>query len=73
MTIEAIHPQADWIRCERLLPPIGMVVETKIDDERGVRNERRLKRGGKNGRLWFLPYGDFYVYYEPNFWRSIQP
>lgn len=46
--------------------PNGVVVETKIDDWRGVRNEGRLKR---SGRLWFLPDGSMYVYYTPTHWR----
>jgi hypothetical protein len=39
---------------------------TKIDDERGVRNEQTLKR---QGRLWFYPDDSMYVYYTPTHWK----
>lgn len=48
------------------LPPDGLVVDTKIDDARGCRNEWPLKR---SGRLWFYPDGSMYVYYTPTHWR----
>lgn len=46
--------------------PEGVALETKIDDEQGVRNEAKLKR---KGRLWFTPDGSMYVYYTPTHWR----
>lgn len=46
--------------------PEGVVVDTKIDDADGVRNEQPLKR---KGNLWFVPDGTMYVYYEPTHWR----
>lgn len=55
---------ADWIQVSHCLPPEGKQVETKIDDEKGVRNEARLAR---RGRLWWA--GDMYVYYTPTHWR----
>lgn len=64
---------ANWISCANLLPPIDTVVDTKIDDHKGCRNEQPLKRGGKNGRLWFFPDESMYVYYEPTHWREKQP
>ena len=48
------------------LPPEGLIVETKIDDGRGCRNEGRLYR---RGNLRFLPDGSMYVYYTPTHWR----
>lgn len=42
--------------------PDGVVVMTKIDDEKGVRNVQKLKR---RGRLWFYDDGSMYVYYTP--------
>jgi hypothetical protein len=48
--------------------PEGVVVETKIDDEKGIRNETTLKR---QGRLWFFPDDSMYVYYQPTHWRAI--
>lgn len=50
------------------LPPEGLIVETKIDDEHGCRNKGRLYRRGK---LWFLPDGSMYVYYTPTHWRPL--
>jgi len=55
-----------WTSCATLLPPDGLVVETKIDDASGCRNEQRLKR---QGNLWFTPDGGMYVYYTPTHWR----
>lgn len=49
--------------------PEGVVVLTKIDDERGERNVRELKR---SGRLWFLPDDSMYVYYTPTHWKEAQ-
>lgn len=58
-----------WISTtnERFLPEEGRVVQTKIDDVRGVHNEAKLKR---QGRLWFYPDGSMYVYYTPTHWRE---
>lgn len=57
---------SDWIFCVSELPPDGEVVDTKIDDQDGLRNEGKLKR---QGRLWFFPDGSMYVYYTPTHWR----
>ena len=57
----------DWIRVSEELPPEGMIVETKIDDAKGCRNQQRLYR---YGNLWFLPDGRMYVYYTPTYWRE---
>ena len=56
----------EWISVKEKLPPDKVVVETKIDDEKGTRNEGTLYR---NGNLWFLPDGSMYVYYVPTHWR----
>lgn len=48
--------------------PDGKVVRTKIDDERGARNETTLKR---IGRLWYVPSGEVYVYYQPTHWKPL--
>lgn len=45
-------------------------VLTKIDDEAGVRNQRRLTR---DGRLWWIEKDgrrEMYVYYEPTHWAE---
>lgn len=55
-----------WHLISVSLPPEGLIVETKIDDERGCRNQQYLKR---SGNLWFLPDGSMYVYYTPTHWR----
>lgn len=55
-----------WHRVQTIVPTNGVVVETKIDDEQGVRNEQPLKRQGK---IWFYPDGSMYVYYTPTHWR----
>jgi hypothetical protein len=56
-----------WKKLTEGLPPVGLVVDTKIDDAAGARNEQKLKR---NGNLWFVPDGSTYVYYEPTHWRA---
>lgn len=59
--------QRNWISCADKLPVEATVVETKIDDSYGVRNEQTLKR---MGRLWFFADGSMYVYYTPTHWRE---
>lgn len=46
--------------------PEDVVVQTKIDDEKGCRNEAPLRRVR---RLWFFPDMSMYVYYRPTHWR----
>ena len=55
-----------WIRTGLLLPRDGTVVETKVEDSNGIRNEQPLKR---SGNLWFFPDGSMYVYYTPTHWK----
>ncbi len=45
--------------------PENWPVLTKIDDDKGCRNEQILKR---QGRLWWYADGSMYVYYEPTHW-----
>ena len=54
----------DW---QTGLAPEGVVLDTKIDDADGCRNEQRLKRAGN---LWWYPDGSMYVYYRPTHWRK---
>lgn len=49
--------------------PEGVVVETKIHDNFGCRNVQLLCR---RGRLWFVPDGSMYVYYQPTHWRQAE-
>lgn len=46
--------------------PDGVLIETKIDDENGCRNEQHLR---KRGRLFWTEDGSMYVYYMPTHWR----
>jgi len=57
-----------WIPVTAHLPAENVPVMTKIDDERGCRNECKLKRFGN---LWFFEDGGMYVYYEFTHWRSL--
>lgn len=56
----------EWTRCAWELPPENIVVETKIHDDDGCRNQQDLKR---YKGLWFFPDGSGYVYYSPTHWR----
>ncbi len=58
-----------WTRVTDALPSNGVVVETKIDDEKSCRNEQRLER---LDRLWFMPGGVMYVCYTPTHWRVFE-
>lgn len=46
--------------------PRDVVVDTKIDDASGARNEQPLKC---RGRLWWVPDDSMYVYYVPTHWK----
>lgn len=56
----------DWIALSDQRPAEGLVVNTKISDGKGERNEQQLKR---RGNLWFFPDGSMYVYYTPTHWQ----
>jgi len=49
------------------LAPEGVEVMTKIEDDKGSRNEQALVR---KGNLWWTPDGAMYVYYTPTHWRD---
>jgi hypothetical protein len=57
---------SDWISVKESLPKNGEIVDTKIDDNHGKRNEQPLKR---QGNLWFFSDGSMYVYYVPTHWK----
>ena len=57
-----------WIPCSKLLPPELLAVETKIEDDNGVRNEQPLKFWRN---LWWLPNMTMYVYFTPTHWREL--
>ena len=54
----------DWQPIEAA--PDGVPVETKIENDRGIRNEQLLV---KRGNLWWFVDGSMYVYYRPTHWR----
>jgi hypothetical protein len=57
----------DWQPIETA--PEGVLVETKIDDAKGKRNQQTLVR---YGRLWWTDVERYmYVYYTPTHWRPI--
>ena len=56
----------DWMPITAAEPPDGVVVDTKIDDGDGARNEQPLKR---RSNLWFFADDSMYVYYRPTHWR----
>lgn len=55
-----------WYRTSNVLPEDGEIVDTKIDDGKGCRNEQRLKY---SHNLWGIPDGSMYVYYNPTHWK----
>lgn len=54
-----------WTLIKNEPPPNGKIVNTRMDDGHGIRNEQELKR---NNSLWFVPDGSMYVYYTPTHW-----
>lgn len=48
--------------------PENKVVNIKIDEKDGIRNEQKLKR---QGLLWFYPNMSMYVYYTPTHWAEV--
>lgn len=57
-----------WWKCEDKLPPLKMVVKTKIDDKDGERNIANLYR---TGNVWYMEDGSMYVYYTPTHWSYL--
>lgn len=55
---------ADWNRVDQKLPAKGVVVDTISPG--GLESKLMLIDG-----LWFFPDGSMYVYYVPEFWRSV--
>jgi hypothetical protein len=48
--------------------PEDTVIETKIDDEKGVRNQQTLRRVRN---LWWFPDMSMYCYYRPTHWMPL--
>ena len=67
-TTNVASSQQKWILCTDQLPPEDLPVRTKIDDDKGARNEQTMyfQRG-----LWWIGEGRdaMYVYYFPTHWR----
>lgn len=59
--------EKQWIKVADMLPAQNKVVETKIDNQDGIRNIQDLKF---SSNLWWLPNGSMYVYYTPTHWRE---
>ena len=69
-----VATNVDWVACRDRLPPVDVVVLTKIDDADGCRNEQTLKRYQRSPdtrSLWFTPDGSMYVYYDPTHWAAV--
>jgi hypothetical protein len=56
-----------WTRTDSRKPPDNTEVETKIDDERGIRNECTLRY---HHNMWWCS-DEMHTYYEPTHWRYI--
>lgn len=54
-----------WKSIKEYVPPQNVILNTKIHNEQGVRNEQNLIL---NGKLWFTPDMKMYVYYTPTHW-----
>lgn len=54
-----------WKLISEEAPPEKKVIKTKVDDKDGCRNEQELI---KDGRLWWMPDHQMYVYYTPTHW-----
>lgn len=58
----------NWSLIKNTTPPHGIFVYTKIEDEKGSRNEQKLKF---ENNLWFCEDGT-YIYYKPTHWAPIE-
>lgn len=57
----------NWKETKNELPPINELVDTKIDDEKGIRNEGTLRF---HDNLWWMSDDKMYVYYTPTHWKT---
>jgi hypothetical protein len=55
-----------WHRVDEIRPPINVLLDTKIEDERGTRCRNVLRF---HSNLWWDR--DVYVYYTPTHWRTL--
>ena len=56
-----------WKKVTDVSPPLNTIIDTKVDDQLGTRNEQSLKFDGK---LWWMSDGSMYVYYTPTHWKN---
>lgn len=56
----------EWISVSEEKPPQNTVVDTKVDDKDGIRNEQKLQL---KSRMWWHPDGSIFVYYTPTHWK----
>lgn len=61
------RPALEWIKITTDVPTEGQIVETKIEDSKGTRNNALLVR---HGGLWYFADESMYVYYTPTHWRK---
>jgi hypothetical protein len=59
----------EWIHVRDELPPEDLEVMTKIDDDKGYRNETTLTLARN---LWWYPDKSMYVYYNPTHWKLLE-
>lgn len=67
--VKDVRNPGAWISTE-VTPPIEVLLDTKIDDANGLRNEQPMTFA-KN--LWWIGWGSgnaMYVYYRPTHWRT---
>lgn len=57
-----------WKKIIDIKPPENIILNTKIMDGNGERNEQHLIR---KGNLWFTTDMKTYVYYTPTHWQNI--
>lgn len=58
-----------WLKIKEIPPVYDEIVNTKIDDEEGVRNIQPLRF---RDNLWWLPDNTMYVYYTPTHWKRYE-
>lgn len=61
-----MRTEQEWVSVNVLPPPHDVIVETKIEGEKGCRNVQKLRR---RGSLYYFPDNFMYVYYRPTHWR----
>ena len=69
MATQDSTPNSGW-QPIAVTPPIEVPLETKIEDEKGLRNEQTMVF---SHNLWWIGWGGanaMYVYYRPTHWRT---